>query len=157
MILACVLGFGAGVAAGCGPAPDPLAPPEIRYGEDVCVECNMIISEPRFAAGLVVGAAEGSQGLAFDDIGDMLAYTRKHSDQEVLRRYVHDYETEAWLPAEGATFVRSDEILTPMGHGLAAFADSARAAAVAAENGGQVLTYAELARAEGADNHSEEK
>ena len=35
--------------AGCGGAEEVVAPPEIRYGEDVCTMCNMLISEPRFA------------------------------------------------------------------------------------------------------------
>lgn len=141
------------VPAGCGPAPDPLAPPEIRYGEDVCAQCNMIISEPRFAAGLVVAVDGEPTALAFDDVGELVAYEAEHPDQEVLRRYVHDFETESWLAAEEATFVRSVDIRSPMGHGLAAFTAAGRAAEVAAETGGQALSYAEMVRAVGMDNH----
>ncbi len=38
------------LAAGCAQGTAEIKPPEIRYGEDVCVECKMIISDPRFAA-----------------------------------------------------------------------------------------------------------
>ena len=131
------------LAAGCT-ARDPLAPPEIRYGEDVCAECGMIISEPRFAAGLVLGPA-GGEALAFDDIGDMLAWARAHPEAEVSRWWVHDYASEAWLDARAASFVRAKALRTPMDHGLAAFAEPGAAAAMAAELGGEVLGFAALA------------
>jgi copper chaperone NosL len=139
---------GLGLAA-CGRAPDPLAPPEIRYGEDVCAECNMIISERRFAAGMVIEQGGRSEALAFDDVGDLLAYEGKQPGLVVLRRYVHDYDTEEWLPAEQATFVQSSAIRSPMGHGLAAFAARDRAAAFAKELGGKVLTWDVLSPADG--------
>ena len=36
--------------AACAQGATELNPPEIRYGEDVCADCNMIISDPRFAS-----------------------------------------------------------------------------------------------------------
>jgi copper chaperone NosL len=148
--LAVAAGMGVALLAGCRAPAEVLAPPEIRYGEDVCAECNMIISEPRFAAGLVAEVDGRTQTLAFDDIGDLLAYQVKHADLKVLRRYVHDYDTEAWLPAEQATYVKSGAIQSPMGHGLAAFTASARATAFAREAGGEVQTWDSLSRADGA-------
>ena len=53
---------------GCVSNLDPSEPPEVHYGEDVCDACNMIISEPRFAAAYYT---EDGAVRRFDDIGDM--------------------------------------------------------------------------------------
>ena len=36
--------------AACGGGTDTTQPPEILYGQDVCDECDMIISEEKYAA-----------------------------------------------------------------------------------------------------------
>jgi copper chaperone NosL len=136
--------------AACGPAADPLAPPDIRYGEDVCAECGMIISEPRYAAGLVAEVGGRTEARAFDDIGDLFDHAARHPELSILRWYVHDHDSLAWLDAREATFVRSDTIASPMGHGLAAFADGAAARRLADATGGELLTFDALARAHGA-------
>ena len=65
--------------AACAQGTTELAPPDIRYGEDVCVECNMIISDERFASAIGYEVAPGRYETAsFDDIGDMLDYAAKH-------------------------------------------------------------------------------
>jgi copper chaperone NosL len=125
----------------CRPASDALAPPEIHYGEDVCAECGMILSDPRFAASVVVGTPSEPRAVIFDDIGDMFDYAHKHPELTVLKWYVHDYDTQAWLPAEAATFIQSNALHTPMGHGLAAFSDPAHAAKMAAESHGKTVAF----------------
>jgi copper chaperone NosL len=143
VIGALVLAFGLGLA-GCGGGGDPLAPPEIVYGEDICDACGMIIMDPRFAAALVVEVGGRPEPRKFDDIGDLVAYQHDHPALPVLRAYVHDYDTEEWLVAEEASFVRTAELVTPMDHGLAAFGSGERAAAFASETAGSVLSYADL-------------
>ncbi len=133
-----------GTLTGCGPDTDPLAPPEIRYGEDVCDACQMIISDPRFAAATVVEVDGASQARRFDDIGDLLEYHREDPDLVVLAWYVHDYDSEAWLDARRAHYVRAEGIRSPMGFGLAAFAEPERAEAFAAEMAGEVLDFETL-------------
>jgi len=125
---------------GCRSAPDPLAPPEIVYGEDVCDQCGMIIMEARFAAAMVVEGERGPESRIFDDIGEMVAYGREHPDVVVRASYVHDHDTLEWLDAHEAHLVHASELVTPMGHGLAAFADPERAVAFAAERGGRAVT-----------------
>lgn len=129
--------------AACGPAPDPMAPPEIVYGEDVCDACGMIISEERFAAAAIVRLSPGEDPVPrkFDDIGDMLDYHARNPEVEILRWYVHDLDSLAWLDATSAIFVRSPAIGAPMGSGIAAFADRAAAEAKAAEVGAEVLDF----------------
>ncbi len=118
-------------------------PPQIRYGRDTCAQCGMIISEARFAA-----AYRTRQGLwrFFDDIGDMLAYQSAHRE-DVAIFWVHDYETQEWLQAERAFFVRSSALHTPMGHGIVALGSRERADQLARQVQGDVLTLAELLHA----------
>lgn len=120
-------------------------PPEIRYGEDLCAECNMIISEPRYAAGYAYEISAGRyESRAFDDIGDLLAYHAKHPEQKVVAWYVHDYATEAWLDATIAYYVVSDQSHSPMGHGITAHATRAAANQFGQERAALVLAWHEL-------------
>lgn len=126
--------------ASCQGDADTLAPPEIRYGEDVCDHCNMIINEPRFAAAYLT---EEGDSRRFDDIGEMLlsAYQR---DDNVRAYWVHDFDSEEWVDAAQAQYVHNPDLMTPMGWGLAAFAAADAAQDYSAENGLAVLTFAEL-------------
>jgi copper chaperone NosL len=130
---------------GCAQGQAEASPPEIRYGEDMCLECNMIISDARFACGYAHEIAPGRyESLAFDDIGDMLNYVDKHPEHTIVAWYVHDYTTETWLDATAAHFVHSNELHSPMGYGIAAHATAEAAQEMAAAMHGQVLTWAEL-------------
>jgi copper chaperone NosL len=127
------------VLAACQPEVDLDRPPDIVYGEDVCERCSMIINEARYAAAYVTG---DGQAHLFDDIGGMVAYNAAAAD-DVLVFWVHDFETEEWLKAEDAHYVKSD-LMTPMGFGIIAFAGLNRAQTWAAEQGGMVMTFEEL-------------
>lgn len=128
--------------AACAQGDTVVTPPEIRYGEDICAACNMIISDPRFAAAYVHQLGPGRyQSTVFDDIGDMLIHAEKHPEHTVVRWYVHDYTTEEWLDATQAHFVFSNRLNTPMGHGIAAHTGLASAEAMARELDGQVLDW----------------
>ncbi len=125
---------------GCQSAADLDTPPEILYGQDICDECSMIISESRYAASYVTTTGEVRR---FDGIGDMLLYDSKHHEQ-VHVYWVHDFDSEAWLLADKATLVQSATLSTPMGWGLIAFADPAAAADYVAAQGGSTTTFADL-------------
>lgn len=130
---------------GCARGQIEIAPPEIHYGEDVCAACNMIISDPRFAAGYAVELKPGRyDSLAFDDIGDMLTHQEAAADAKIVAWYVHDYTSEEWLDATAAYFVVSAAIMTPMGHGVAAFAAQQAAQEMAAAHDGELFTWPEL-------------
>lgn len=130
----------AAVLVGCRRGSGTTTPPTIRYGRDVCAQCGMIISDARFAAAAT--AADGSS-LVFDDIGDLLAYQRAHAPEWVVV-WVHDYETEEWLRAEEAWYLLGGEVHSPMGWGIAAFADEESARARQSELGGELLRWEEL-------------
>lgn len=133
------------IVAACGGGPTTPEPAKIRFGETICAECGMIISQPKYASSFAYAESEGRfKSLPFDDIGDMLAYMRKHSDLIPVGVWVHDYTSEEWIDAEGAYYVQSDAIQSPMGHGIVAFADKAAAEKFAVETAGQVLDWDRL-------------
>lgn len=131
--------------AACTRGETTAKPPVIRYGEDLCTECNMIISEPRYAAGYAHEISAGHyESLAFDDIGDLLAHIAKHPEYKIVAWYVHEYESEEWLDATTAFYVVSAQIASPMGHGISAHGTRAAAEQVQQTKGGVVYEWSEL-------------
>jgi copper chaperone NosL len=128
------------VSAACGSQANLETPPEIRYGEDICDRCNMIINEARFAASYVTSTGDVRR---FDDIGEMVAYVQE-VPEEVIVYWVHDYETEKWVKADEAVYIAADGLRTPMGFDIVAFAAQEKAEALAAETGGEIHTFEEL-------------
>ena len=131
------------LVAACAPKATELQPPEIVYGQAMCDECGMIISEARFAAATLTTAGQPHK---FDDIGDMLVYHMDHPEEQVRAWFVHDHNSRSWMRGETAFYVLSTEIKSPMGHGLAAFADRKAAEAFAGQlgAGARLLTFDEL-------------
>lgn len=121
----------------------PVAPPVIHYGEDLCAQCGMIISDDRFAAALVLegpaGAPDRREALAFDDVGCLLLAETRHANRAVAGRWVRDFRSDRWLVAGDAVFVQSTGLHSPMAFGLAACADRASAQRLAGEFPGEIL------------------
>lgn len=139
----CVLAAAAALA-GCSDV-DASLPPDVTYGVSVCADCGMIISDERYATALVIEDERGRpEALLFDDAGDQIIYERENKTGKVLARWVHDQQTNAWLPAESAWYIRAKSLPTPMASGIAAFAQKADAERMASELGGVVLTFEEL-------------
>lgn len=124
-------------AAACSGGGEP-KPPDIAYGRDMCEMCGMIISEARFAAALLL---EDGRALKFDDTGEMFAYHHEHPDLKVRAWFVHDYRTEEWTRGEPAFYVISKDVRSPMGTGVAAFAQRPAAEAFAHGIGADVLSF----------------
>jgi len=124
----------------CGGSRNLEETPTILYGEDVCEECSMIISETRYAAAYVL--VDGTVR-RFDDMGDMLAYDSKHQE-DVHVYWVHDYNSEDWIMAKHAFFVLNNEAQTPMGWGLLAFSADTAAKHYMAVNGGTATAWLDL-------------
>jgi copper chaperone NosL len=148
----------AGLLAACGDRTR-VEPPEIHYGQDVCSACGMIVSEERFASAAVVEDAEGRrEALIFDDLGCMMGHLRRlergtagEEAGRVLARFVRGYAGTGWVEAEEAAYVRSDEIPSPMGSGLAAVRDSGGADELLDRYPGRILSYTELREIEASE------
>lgn len=129
------------VTAGCSRAPRT-DPPEIRYGEDLCARCNMIVSEERFAVSSRVDTAEESGiGLVFDDVVCLFAHERSHPEQTVRIRFVRDEPSRRWIDAGRAAYVRSDAIRSPMSGGVLAAEDDAQVEALATRFQGERMDF----------------
>lgn len=133
----CILGL---LIVGCQ-APRADRPPQIRYGEEPCAFCGMLISEERFAAALITTNGETK---TFDDIGCLL-HDLTERDHSTVHVWVHDYGSGRWLKAQHAVFVRSREVPTPMGGGLFAFSTQEAAEQFAHDMHGTVVRFEQLA------------
>jgi hypothetical protein len=100
----------------------------------------MIISEERHASGY---RDESGKSVAYDDISELLAALAERPGLS-SRAWVRDFEGQGWIAAQKAAYVRSPGLATPMGSGVAAFADPALAADFArARASGPVLALSQ--------------
>jgi copper chaperone NosL len=114
------------LVSGCSRKPND-GPPEVRYGQDECALCGMIVSDERHAAAMRAVVDGETRDLLFDDVGDMIEYEQANPSAKPIRRYVHDFETRQRVDASHAKFVHDAKVHTPMGSGILAFADESRA------------------------------
>ena len=141
MVIACVALL---ALAGCGGGADTTQPPEILYGQDVCDECDMIISEEKYASAYWTTDGEARR---FDDVGEMLVYMAENPEA-TASVWVHDINSAVWLAAEEAWFVMNSGLRTPMGTGIAVTADEQAARALAFDQPeARVMTFAEMVAA----------
>ena len=115
-------------------------PPSIKLGRDTCDRCGMIISEERFASGIV---DEKGNALTFDDPGEMIA-TLQDEGLNGRRVWVHGYPSMKWIDAKNAVYVVAKEAQTPMGTGVVPFDNEAEASTFAEEKKGVVYTWEDL-------------
>jgi copper chaperone NosL len=122
--------------------PDPSQPPNVRFGQEACANCRMIITDERFAAAIVDA---GGEVLKFDDIGCLVQSEAEHPRPAVVY-WVRGFEGRSWLRAREATFVYSARITSPMNHGLAAVSDGQAAGQLANEPANRTMPFSELPR-----------
>ena len=112
-------------------------PPSIKLGRDSCKRCGMIISEERFASGIV---DQDGKATVFDDAGEMVA-TVQEEGLDGRRVWVHGYPSLEWMDARDAWYVVTMELPTPMGSGVFPFDTESGASEFAAENAGTVYSW----------------
>ncbi|MFI4898829.1 MAG: hypothetical protein ACIARR_13525 [Phycisphaerales bacterium JB059] len=126
--------------SGCdGPAAD--GPPDIRIGDSVCAECNMIISDRRWATATIIDGPRGPDPLLFDDFNCQVNHESEHPGLVILARWAHDHTTGDPLRAEDAVFLMSPNLRTPMASKVAAFTSSEEVNAAQAELTGDVMDF----------------
>lgn len=126
LILGLVIATAVLAVPGCG-REDAGGPPTIVLGDSVCNECGMIVSDERFATATIVQGQRGPEPRVFDDFNCQYNYERAHAGEAVITRWSHGYLSSVWIPTEGAIFLRSPGLRTPMGSGVAAFGTRAEA------------------------------
>lgn len=120
---------------------DLVAPPRIQYGDAVCDQCNMIISEERWATVTIIESERGPEPKLFDDFNCQVNYEVDNPNHTVLARWSHSHATSEWFRTEEAHFVASPSIRTPMGSGFAAFASPDEAEPLLAETDGESMAF----------------
>jgi copper chaperone NosL len=132
------------VAVACLPAfagCDSDGPPTVRFGHEECALCRMIVNDDRFAAAAV---APGGEARKFDDVICLVRYLEENPGGGHAV-WVRGYRSGAWHRAGEAYFAYGPKLQTPMGSGLAAVPTKDEADRLAAEWGGKVLRFDDLA------------
>ncbi len=143
-VAACLILAAPIVVLGCArEAAD--GPPVIHLDDDMCAECGMIISDERFACATVFGGqATTPETRLFDDFNCMINHEAARADTEIIRRWVHDHGTRAWLNAQDAIYLCSPDLQTPMASGVVAFGGRAEAERLLAQVGGELRGFGEV-------------
>lgn len=135
--------------AGCASGPEPIV-----YGVQECAHCRMTISDARFASRLLT-----SQGrtFAFDAVECMASYERTNTVEagNIAGRWVNAYlDSGTMVSADEAHFLISENLPSPMGGNLTAYASATDAARQQQIHQGRVLTWKELMQLHAENGHS---
>jgi len=108
-------------------SPVPHEPRPLAFGNDRCPACGMAVIDGRFAA---QARTAGGRTLVYDAIECLADHLNGHAGEvpAVVAAWLADRldstrEVAAWLPAAEAAVLHHPRLRTPMGGGLAAFAD----------------------------------
>jgi copper chaperone NosL len=133
-LLAAVAGLA--LLASCAVEPRP-----VHLGADECAHCRMAIEDTRFAAQLLTDRGRSEVFDAIECLATAIA-EGTYAGENIHSLWVMDsVEGGAWVRVEEAHFVHSSEIRSPMGMGVAAFADRHDAEIRRAELGGGLLDW----------------
>ncbi len=123
----------------CAPEPVP-----IDFGKDECANCKMRIVQPKYGSELVT---KKGKVYKFDAPECMVAFIiegKTVAEQEIALALVPDFETEAFIAAEQAFYVRSDKLKSPMGLNIVAFSTKETAEKTKRDLQGSMLSWQEV-------------
>ncbi len=114
---------------------------EIAFGIDNCQSCNMVIDQPKEAAGIMAGGEfyPFCNPICMIHEVNRLKVNRVKAD----KIYLSDYEAGGLIPAAGSTFFVG-RIQTVMNYGVVAFADRVVAESLAKSYSGELFSYNEF-------------
>ena len=123
--------------SGCNNSPKP-----ITYGADGCHFCSMTIVDRQHAAQYMT---KKGRSYAFDASECMLNQLKEMDDKKIALFLVNDYNAPGeTIDATKATYLISENIPSPMGEFLTAFATIEAAEKAQGVNQGQLYTWNEL-------------
>jgi copper chaperone NosL len=120
-------------------------PQPIKYGSDQCDFCKMTIMDKRFAAEVMT---KKGKAYKFDDVRCMSNFLLGDNVKvdNVEGMYVTTYTDNAFIRVGEAQFMKAEELRSPMGGNVAAFADAAARDKAAKEMNGRAVTWEEINR-----------
>jgi len=116
----------------------------IEYGHRSCDYCKMTVVDRQYAAQLVTTKGKS---FVFDAVECMINYTRAEENQrhEYSQILVTDYLTPAkFTDAKTASFIRSENLPSPMGAFITAVKSSNNAKELKEKHGGMIYSWEEL-------------
>ena len=99
---------------------------DIRWDRETCERCLMAVGDRRFAAQIRGGESPESKKLyKFDDLGCAVLWLDQQTwkDNPLTEIWVTDFQTEQWIDARSAHYVKDQ--LSPMNYGLGAQTEAA--------------------------------
>jgi len=125
------------VLLGCGSGPQPIV-----YGQDGCHFCRMTIVDKLHAAEIVT-----TKGKVYKfDATECMVNHLKTIDQSTIKHFLSNnyLEAEMLIDATNASFLISENIPSPMGEYLSAFANKTDAESIKNQKGGTIYNWKAL-------------
>jgi copper chaperone NosL len=115
-------------------------PQELVMGQDQCDYCKMMIMDNRYGGEIM---SKTGKPYKFDDVGCAVSFvSKKYIDQEKIdQTYLVDYFSGTLILADQAYILKSEQLKTPMGSNLAAFAIKDSLFILQSVKGGNLLSW----------------
>lgn len=121
-----------------------IEPQSIAYGKDACGYCKMNIVDQQHAAEIVT---KKGKVYKYDAIECMLQDEDNNSPEKTALFLVMDYNSpNTFVGAEEATYLISENVPSPMGANLSAFASKSEAERLQIEKSGTLYTWDEISK-----------
>jgi copper chaperone NosL len=112
------------VLSACSGGPET-GPVEVRWDQNNCERCRMMLSDPHFAAQIrYFPEAKRSRVVKFDDIGCATLWLKDQQwkDDPKTEIWVAEHSSGEWIDARQATYIHKNN--SPMGYDLGAQAEA---------------------------------
>jgi copper chaperone NosL len=122
----------------CSTKPQP-----IQWGKDVCDHCRMTIVDEKFGGEIVT---KKGKAYKFDDLICMVKFlgAGKVKEEDIAQKLaVHFRKQNEFIDVTKGSFLYSDELRSPMGGNIAAFASKKEADQANSKGSGKIMTWSE--------------
>lgn len=122
---------------GCNQQPEA-----IRYGQDACAHCRMIIADEKFGSELIT---QKGKIYKFDSIECLAMYWNQFSKNDIHSLWVTDFKNPGqWVRADQAQFLQSSNVPSPMGMFLSGYSGDYDAQSMQKQFDGDVLNWQQV-------------
>jgi copper chaperone NosL len=137
LVLGLALALALPLLGACAAGPQPA-----HWGVEECSHCRMVIGDERFAGQVV---DRRGKTYKFDALECMAAWLNDGAGAEAdLHSTWIASGRDGWIRVDGATFLHSERLRSPMGGGYTGYATADEAQRLQAEVGGELLTWEQL-------------